>query len=64
MEIQQNIINRLDRMERTIEKIKEHLIDITMTDEERIMLDESVEHEKAGELISLGELEDVRNKVR
>lgn len=52
---QSNIINRLDRIEKTLKHIQEKMIDVdsVLTEDERIMLDESVENEKAGKLVSL-----------
>lgn len=63
---QQNIINRLDRIERTLKYIQENMIDtdVIITEEEKRMLDESIEHEKSGKLVSLGAIKNVRNKVR
>ena len=63
---QQNIVNRLDRIEKTLRYIQENMIDIDViiTEEEKRMLDESVEHEKTGSLVSLEAIKNVRNKVR
>ena len=63
---QQNIINRLDRIEKTLRFIQENMVDVDviLTEEERIMLDESVEREKSGKLISLEAIKNVRNKTR
>lgn len=63
---QQNIINRLDRIEKTLRYIQENMvdIDIIITKEEKRMLDESTKHEKSGKLVSLEEIKDVRNKTR
>lgn len=60
------ILIRLAKLQAEIEYIKQHMVDvdIILTEEERIMLDESIEHEKKGKLISLEELENVRNKAR
>ncbi len=62
---QQNIINRLDRIEKTLKYIQENMIDVDVivTEEEKRMLDESIEHEKAGKLVSLEAIKNVRNKV-
>ncbi len=62
----QNIINRLDRIERAIKQIQENMIDADaiLTEEEKRMLDESVKHEREGKLVSLEAIKDVRNKVR
>lgn len=63
---QQNIVNRLDRIERTLRYIQENMIDldVIITEEEKRMLDESIEHEKVGKLVSLEAIKNVRNKVR
>ncbi len=63
---QQNIINRLDRIEKTLRFIQENMVDVDviLTEEERIMLNESVENEKAGKLVSLEAIKNVRNKAR
>ena len=63
---QQNIINRLDRIEKALKYIQENMIDadIIITEEEKKMLDESIEHEKSGKLASLEVIKNVRNKVR
>lgn len=63
---QQNIINRLDRIEKALRYIQENMIDadVIITEEERRMLDESVENEKSGKLVSLEEIKNVRNKAR
>jgi hypothetical protein len=55
---QQNIINRLDRIEKALREIQENMIDTDtiLTEEERRMIDESVEHEKSGKLVSSEEL--------
>ena len=43
---QQNIIDRLERIERALRYIQENMIDIDVivTEEEKKMLDESIEH--------------------
>jgi hypothetical protein len=63
---QQDIINRRDRIERTLKFIQKNMIDadVILTEEERIMLDESIEHEKSGKLISLEAIKNVRNNSR
>lgn len=55
---QQNIDRRLDRIEKTLKFIQENMVDVDViiTEEERRMLDESVENEKAGKLTSSEEL--------
>ncbi|MEK6827678.1 MAG: hypothetical protein AABX99_04310 [Nanoarchaeota archaeon] len=64
--MEQNIINRLDRIEKALREIQENMIDpdVIITEEERKMLEESVKNEKTGKLISLGAIKNVRNKVR
>jgi len=63
---QHNIDNRLDRIEKTLKYIQENMIDadVIITEEERRMLDDSVENEKSGNLVSLEEIKNVRNKSR
>ena len=63
---QQSIDTRLDRIEKTLKYIQENMIDVDViiTEEEKRMLDESVENEKSGNLVSLEEIKDVRNKAR
>jgi len=62
---QQNINNRLARIEKTLKFIQENMVDVDViiTEEERRMLDESLENEKAGNLVSLEEIKNVRNKA-
>ena len=56
----------LEFMKKEIAEIKEHMVDVDtiLTEEEKRLLDESIKHEKEGKLISLEELENVRNKTR
>ena len=63
---QHNIDNRLDRIEKTLKYIQENMIDadVIITEEERRMLDNSVKNEKTGNLVSLEEIKNVRNKSR
>jgi len=51
---QQNIDKRLDRIEKILKFIQENMVDVDtiLTEEERKMLDESVENENAGKLTS------------
>ena len=61
---QQNIVDRLDRIEKTLKYIQESIIDdVIITEEEKKILDESIEHEKSGELVSLEEIKNVRDKA-
>ncbi len=66
MEKENIISNRLDRIERALREIQERMIDVDviLSEEERIMLDESVENEKKGRLVSLEAIKHVRSKVR
>lgn len=63
---QQNIVQRLDRIEKVLENIQENMVDVDVivTEEERGLLDDSLENERRGELVSLEEIKDVRNKTR
>jgi len=63
---QQNIDTRLDRIEKTLKYIQENMVDadVIITEEERRMLDESIENEKSGNLISLEKIKNVRCKAR
>ena len=63
---QQNIDTRLDRIEKTLRYIQENMIDVDViiTEEERKMLDESMKNEKLGNLVSLKEIKNVRDKSR
>ncbi|MFH0808622.1 MAG: hypothetical protein V1888_03335 [archaeon] len=62
---QKNIDIRLDRIEKILKCIQENMVDVDVivTEEERRMLDESVRNEKLGNLVSLEEIRNVRNKV-
>ena len=64
--INQQILDTLVRLEKEVGEIKEHMVDVDviLTEEERILLDKSLKHEKEGKLISFEEIENVRNKVR
>ena len=64
--INQQILDKLARLEKEVGEIKEHMVDVDviLTEEERILLDKSLKHEKEGKLISFEEIENVRNKVR
>jgi len=64
--INQQILDTLVRIEKEVGEIKEHMVDVDviLTEEERILLDKSLKHEKEGKLISFEEIENVRNKVR
>ncbi len=62
---QQNIDARLDRIEKTLRHVQENMVDVDViiTEEERRMLEGSVENEKSGNLVSLEEIKNVRNKA-
>jgi len=62
---QQSIVSRLDRIEKVLRSIQENLVegDVIITDEERKMLNESVEDEKSGGLASLEDIKNVRNQA-
>ncbi len=66
MQVEQQILMKLDKIEKEVEDIREHMVDVDaiLTEEERRLLDESLKHEKEGTLVSLKELENVRNKNR
>ncbi len=62
---QKGIDRRLDKIETTLKFIRENMVDmdIIVTEEERRVLDNSIENEKAGNLISLEEIKNVRNNT-
>jgi len=66
MKIEQQILEKLDRIEKEVKDIREHMVDVDtiLTDDERRLLDESIKHQKKDKLISLEELDNVRNKSR
>ncbi len=66
METEQNILERLDRIERKVTEISEHMVDVDtiLAEEERKLLDESIVNERDDKLVSLEEVEHVRNKAR
>ena len=55
----------LEDMKKEIHEIREHMVDADtiLTEDERMLLDQSIKHEKEGKLISLEELENARNKT-
>lgn len=59
------IMGELKSIKEELHYIKAHMVDadIILTTEEKKLLDESIENEKAGKLISLEELENVRNNA-
>ena len=66
MKIEQQILEKIDRIEKEVKDIREHMVDVDtiLTDDERRLLDESIKHQKKDKLISLEELDNVRNKSR
>lgn len=62
---QQSIDRRLSRIEKTLKFIQDNMVDVDVliTEEERKMLNESIENEKPGNLVSLEEIKNVRNKA-
>ena len=66
MKGEQLILEKLEKIEKEVGEIKEHMVDVDtiLTAEERIMINESIKHEKDGKLISLEDIENVRNKTR
>ena len=64
--LEQKIMKKLDKIEKEVEEIWEHMVDVDsiLTEEEKKLLDESLVHEKEGSLVSLEEVENVRNKAR
>jgi len=66
MKSEQLILEELKIIRKEVEEIKEHMVDVDtiLTTEEKIMLDESIKREKEGKLVSLEEIENVRNKIR
>ncbi|HIJ98213.1 TPA: hypothetical protein H1009_03940 [archaeon] len=66
MQLEQKILKKLDKIEKEVEEIKAHMVDVDviLTEDEKKLLDESLVHEKEGSLVSLGEVENVRNKAR
>ena len=64
-QVEEQIIQKLEKIEKEVEEIKEHMVDVDviLTEEEKRLLDESVKHEEEGTLVSLEELKNVRNKT-
>ena len=63
---EQQILNKLDKIEKEILEIRNRMIDAdtVLSEEEREILDKSVEQEKKGNLISLDDMKNVRRKAR
>lgn len=58
MKTEQLILEKLEKIEKNVEDIKEHMVDVDtiLTTEERILLDQSIKNEKEGKLVSNKEL--------
>ena len=56
---EQLILQKLEKIEKEIKVIKEHVVDAdaVLSKEEKQMLDESIKHEKEGRLVSLDDIE-------
>lgn len=65
IKLEHQILEKLDRLEKEVEEIREHMIDADtiLTIEEKRLLDESLVHEKESSLISLEDIEDARRKT-
>jgi len=53
---EEQVLKKLDRVERSVHHILEHIEDSKLSDEEKELLEESYKHEKEGKLISSKEL--------
>ena len=64
-EVEQQILEKLLKIEKEVGEIEEHIVDTdtVLTKEERKLLDQSIKHEKEGNLISLEDIKNVRNKA-
>ncbi len=62
----QIILEKLNSIQSELGYIKEHMIDrdTILTEEEKLMINASIKHEKEGKLVSLEDIENVRNKIR
>ncbi|GEM_PF-1616730 len=62
----QIILKKLNSIQSELDYIKEHMIDrdTILTEEERLIINTSIKHEKEGKLVSLGDIKNVRNKTR
>ncbi len=58
MKTEQLILEKLEKIEKNVEDIKEHMVDVDtiLTSDERILLDQSIKNEKEGKLVSSKEL--------
>ena len=59
------ILNELKLIKEELYYIKAHMVeaDTVLTSEEKQLLEDSIKNEKAGRLVSLEELKNVRNRV-
>jgi len=66
MKSEQVILEKLEKIEKELGEIREHMVDADtiLTEEERRLLDASIKNEREGKLVSIGELNNVRSKVR
>lgn len=58
MAFEQQVLQKLERIEEEIKDIKEHMVDVDtiLTEEEKRLLDESIKHEKEEKLVSLEDI--------
>jgi hypothetical protein len=63
--IEEQILDRLGRIEKELVEIREHMVDIDtlLSEEEKKLLEESVKREARGELSSLEDIENARTKA-
>ena len=50
--MEQSVVNSLDRIERTLKVLQANMDDVLLTNEEKEMLDKSIENEREGKLVS------------
>jgi len=52
--ISREILEKLTRLEKEVGEIRDHMVDVDviLSEEERILLDKSLKHEKEGKLVS------------
>jgi hypothetical protein len=62
---EQQILKKLDKIEKELVDIREHMVDVDsiLTSEERDILDASIKNEKEGKLISLEDVENARSQA-
>ncbi len=60
------ILEKLEKIEKEVEEIREHMVDVDtiLTEEERRLLEQSKKREKEGKLFSIEDIDNVRNKDR